>query len=229
MPKLRELTISAVHTDWTSAAATSFQNLRKLEIRNQIHGAGPTFEQFAALLAASPRLETLNLLGYCPTPNDPLTQTQIPLVHLPVLKYLGFGWSCIDFACNLLVFQISKTLETLSLIDTETGLNVLREDSTGEENLNNEDSSQILDLLADLGSGDSENKVPSRPWISLLRSKSLSMSWVESNPYKLFEFLDNTPAIEEIRLTDVSPGVLYKIAASAETLCPISSGTLGYK
>ena len=62
MPKLREVSLSAVHVDWTSAAI-SFRDLRKLEIKNQHYEVGPTFKQFSALLAVSLRLKFLDVIG----------------------------------------------------------------------------------------------------------------------------------------------------------------------
>ena len=132
MPKLREVTLSAVHVDWASTA-TSFRDLRKLEIKNQHYEVGPTFEQFSALLAASPRLEFLDVTGYYPNPEAPNvadTLTETSLVHLPALKHLVFGWSRIEFACYFLMsFQIPESLKTLSLIDTESGLGVCQEET----------------------------------------------------------------------------------------------------
>jgi hypothetical protein len=68
VPKLRELCLSAVYRG-LDVGAVSFQNLRKLEIRNQLSDVGPTFGQFVALIAASPKLETLDISGYCPDPS----------------------------------------------------------------------------------------------------------------------------------------------------------------
>ena len=62
MPKPREVSLSAVHVDWTSAAI-SFRDLRKLEIKNQHYEVGPTFKQFSALLAVSLRLKFLDVIG----------------------------------------------------------------------------------------------------------------------------------------------------------------------
>ena len=208
MPKLREVSISAIYVDWATFVASPFRNLCKLEIKNQSDARGPTFGQFAELLAAAPRLETLDVSGYCP---EFPTQTQTPLVHLPVLKRLVFGWNRVDLARNFLVmFQIPETLETLSLIDVDSGLGARQDGDTGND-IHNDDSSQIFKLLANLAPGVSENKDPSKPWISMLGLKSLSVSWVASKPCDVTALLHKAPKIEEIRLTDVNQGVLQGV------------------
>jgi hypothetical protein len=213
MPKIREVSLSVAHVNWTSAAV-SFQNLRKLEIKTQPYGVGPSFEQFAALLAASPRLETLDVTRYSPNQSTLSTQTRIPLVHLPALKRFVLKWADIDFTRYFLtMFQIPESLETLSLVDTEAGLGTYR----GEDRRMFNYSSRILQRLADLGLEDPSNKNPSYPWISTLGLKSVSLGWVKSDPHAVFAFLENVPMIEEIRLTDVSIGVLKGIAALAKT------------
>ena len=218
MPKLQEVTICEVPLDWTPAA-TSFRNLRKLVIRNQPHEDDTTFEQFSALLAASPRLETLDIRGYYPTSGDSHTQAQIPLVHLPALKHLVFGWSHIDLACNFLtMFQIPETLETLCLAEAECKFK--GDVARGEIDYKN--NSPILNLLANLGAGNPKDKDPSSPWISMLGLKSLSVSWVYSDTRNVIAFLQNAPMIEEICLEDVADTVLEAIATLSETLLPSS-------
>jgi hypothetical protein len=204
MPKLRDVCLCVISVDWTSAAV-SFQNLRKLEIRNQRYGVGPNFGEFVALIAASPRLETLDVSGYCPNPYTLPAKTQTSLVRLPELKHLVFGWSNIDFACDfLMTFRIPKSLETLFLINTGSGT------------YQDRDSTAILNLLATLGSGDPRDRDPSGPpCISVAGLKSLSVSQVGSDPSAVIAFLEKAPMVEEIHLTDVSKGVLNGIGALA--------------
>ena len=221
MPKLREVSLIAVHVDWASAA-NSFRDLRKLEIKNQHHRVGPTSEQFATLLAATPRLEMLDVAGYCPDHGASPTQVRIPPVHLTALKHFGLGWSCFDCACDLLmVLQIPESLESLSLNDTESGLGA-RQDEETDLFTYNDDSTPIFELLTGLEPAGPGNKDPSNPWISILGLKTLSVSWAESDHPAVLAFLENAPMIEEIRLTDVSQGVLEGIAALVETHGPRS-------
>jgi len=218
MPALRGISLSAVNVNWVSAAA-SFQNLRELRIRKLDYEACPTFNQFAALLAASPRLETLDVTGYCP---NPPTGTGVPLVYLPTLKNLVFGWTDVGPALTFLeTFQIPESLETLSLIDAVAGLFGY-----------SDDSSLIFDLLAHLGQSDPgsgnhqagkdrpRDRDHSTPWVSMLGLKSLSVSWVESSHDSIARFLERAPAVEEICLADVGQGVLQGIASFVETRRP---------
>ena len=102
IPKLREVTLCTLPMDWASAAANPFQNLRKLVISHYYRETSLTLGQFSAVLAASPRLETLDVGAHYPIPSDSPTQAQIPFVHLPALKHLVFGWIHVDRACNFL-------------------------------------------------------------------------------------------------------------------------------
>jgi len=212
MPKLREVSLSAIHVDWTPAVTTSFRNLRKMEIKNQPNGIGPSVEQFAELAAASPRLETLDVSGYCP---DLPIQTRIPFVHLPALKHFIFGWNSVELAYNfLMMFQIPETLETLSLLHVESGLGVCQAEYS-EHYVHSDDSSRIFRLLADLLSKNSKDKDPSKPWISILGLKVLSVSWVACYSVEVATFLQNAPKIEEVRLTDVGQEVIEGVATFA--------------
>lgn len=195
MPKLRKVALYEMPFDWTPAAATSFQNLRKMVISSRTYEAGPTLGQFAeALLVASLRLETLEVWGYYPVPGDSYTQAQIPLVHLPALKHFVFGWPFADLACNFLtMLQIPETLETLCLTQERKSL------GGGAGPL---DPPPVFDLLVDLASEGSGDQNPSEPWISTLGLKSLSTSGISLDPHKIIAFLQNAPVIDEIDLKD---------------------------
>ena len=172
MPKLREVTLCDILVDWT-LAATSFRNLHKLVILNNLRKPGTTFGQFSELLAASPCWKFWTSVGITKT------QTISLLVHLPALKHLGISWSRINFACNfLLILQIPETLETLCLSEAEFY-------SINGDIFCINNSSAIFNLLAVLGSGSSKDRDFSRPWISMLGLKSLSMSRVYSSTYEV--------------------------------------------
>lgn len=217
MPKLREVSISAVALNWESVAATSFRDLRKLQIKNQCYRDGPDFGQFANLLRASPGLEALDVTGYFPDPRGvPVTQPEAPLIHLQELKHFTLGWSFPGFACDFLtMFQIQESLETLSLADTESGLGVCH----GPDWLftHHTDSSEVFFRFAIIGSKNHSDGGHLRPWISLLKLKTLSVSWVACGPDAFCAFLNQAPNLEEIHLTDVSRGILEGIAAFAES------------
>ena len=197
MPNLREVSLSAVEMDWT-LAATSFRDLRKLEIKNEYSEVNLAYGQLAALLAASPRLETLDITGYRPYSHPTTPKTS--LVHLPALKHFTFRWGCSPSStCHLLTaLQIPETLETLSLVGAGS-----------------EDSAEILKCLVDLQPEDSGDKDPSIPWISMRGLKSLSVSCTNPDFDAVINFMMEVPMteLEEIRLACVDPGVLKRIAA----------------
>ena len=209
MPKIQQVTLSGVFVHWLTAV-TSLRNLRKLEIKHQDIGVCPAFKEFAALLAASPGLETLDITA-CSGPFDPPRGAVTPLVHLPALKHLVFGWMSNDFARNFLnMLQIPETLETLSLIDMGSA-------GMGAPSHFYGDPTEIFKFLADRGPEDPKDKDPSKPWIFVLGLKSLSISWVASDDSAIIGFLKKAPVIEEICLTDVSLGVLGGVTTFAET------------
>jgi len=119
----------------------------------------------------------LEVCGRCLTSGDSSIQPQIPLVHLPALKHLVFVLVYVDEADNFLtMFQIPETLETLFLIQAER-----TEVSGGRATTRGSETTPIFNLLANLGSEGSKNKDPSKPWISTLGLKILSIflvSWV---------------------------------------------------
>ena len=218
VPKLREVSICGVHLNWPSATAIAFRNLRKLEMKNQSYVHGPTIQQFSALIAASPGLENLDVSGYCPAV-DP-TQTPPPLVRLPALKNLVFAWARVEPACQfLMMLQISETLETLSLVDTEVGLGIRPMGNETPELIAREylGPRWIFELLAILGSKEHKDNDPSGPRISMCGLKSLSLSWTCIHRDVLYKLLENAPAIEEIRLTDVCEGVTKAIMDLVES------------
>jgi len=208
VPKLQEVILCGILVDWTPAA-TSFQNLHKLAISCHSYEAGPTFGQFSAVLAASPRLETLEVCDYYPNRRDSPTET--PLVRLPALKHLVFAWSSIGLAYDFLnMLQIPETLETLRLIQVGIRIN--------EWSTYHDDSFLIFDLLSSLASRGSKSKDPLRSWISTLGLKSLSMSSVYSfSSFEMISFLQKAPMIEEICLTEFSQEGLEAVADLAGT------------
>ena len=136
LPSLAELSLSAVHVDWDEASV-GCQNLRKLKITNQTYDVGPSFEQFAAMLSSSPRIEHLDVSGFCPEHHTgPLSLAgeapDISIAHLPMLKEFIFGWKDPDLGCSFLqMFQIGNSLESLTLLDTESGLGHWGDPQTG--------------------------------------------------------------------------------------------------
>ena len=214
LPKLRDLSLSAVHVDWDDASA-GYQNLRKLELNNLTYDVEPSFEQFAAMLSSSPRLEHLDVSGFCPNHHtapappgggDP----EFPVVHLPALKKFTFGWKDFELGCQFLqMFQIGSSLKSLTLVDTESGLGYWEEPRTGGRGWSQE-SQEIFEALSELGSTAPRHKndMPPRPFISMRGVKELKIVWTKAACSSLIRFLSLLTELEDIWLEDVDIGVL---------------------
>ena len=217
LPSLTELSLSAVHVDWDEASV-GCQNLRKLKITNQTYDVGPSFEQFAAMLSSSPRLEHLDVSGFCPEHHTgPLAlvsgDPSIPVVHLPMLKELTFGWKDADLGCSFLqMFQIGNSLESLTLLDTESGLGCWGDPQTGGRRWV-QDSGRIFEVLGELGSAAPgvRDDVPPGPFISMSRVKKLRIVWTKTG--WLAPLLETMEELEDIWLEDVSKEVLKAVSS----------------
>lgn len=219
LPKLRDLSLSAVHVDWDDASVC-YQDLCKLEIKNITYDVGPSFEQFAAMLSSSPRLEYLDVSGYCPEhytgPAPPAGEDpEIPIAHLPALKEFIFGWKDASLGYDFLqMFQIGKSLEDLTLINTESGLGYWKDRQTQGRGWA-QDSQEIFDALHGLGSQapPDDNDIPPGPFISMRGVKRLKILWTKAARSSLIPFLRTLTGLEEIWLEDVHRNVLEGVTS----------------
>ena len=214
LPNLREVSLSAVHVDWNDASV-GCQNLRKLELTSLTYDVGPSFEQFAAILSSSPRLEYLDVSGLCPEHHTgPAILPEIPVVHLPALKEFIFGWKDVDLGCGFLqMFQVGDSLENLTLLDTESGFGCWMDPQTKGRSWAQE-SQGIFEALSELGSAapwDSGDR-PSGPFISMRGVKRLKIAWTKAAHRPLGSFLMMLTGLEDIRLEDVDRDVLGAVA-----------------
>ena len=218
LPKLRDLSLTGVHIDWDDASAV-YRNLRKLELKNLAFNVAPSFEQFAEILSSSPRLEHLDVSGFCPEhhPEPPpgAPDPEVPVVYLPALKDFIFGWNDIDQGHKFLqMFQIGSSLETLVLIDTESGLSYLGDEELGDSEWALE-SQGIFEALYDLGSRapQDESDIPSGPFISMREVKRLEIIWTGTKGSWLIPLMGMLTKLESICLEDVDENVLKDIVS----------------
>ena len=218
IPKLRDLSLVAVHVDWKDVLA-GYQNLCKLELKNLTYDVAPSFEQFAKTLSSSPRLEYLDVMGFCPehrpapTPATPVPE--IPVVYLPALTDFIFGWKEIDRGHEFLqMFQIGSSLETLALYDTESGYA-----SWGDRAPQGRgwalDSQKIFEVLHDLGSNAPQDgdDIPPGPFISMRGVKWLKISWTGTTRSSLIPLMTLLTGVDYIWLQDVDKNVLGDVAS----------------
>ena len=110
--------------------------------------------------------------------------------------------------------DVNPPFETLSLVDMEPGRGI-HKDGDSVLSVYSGYSSRVFRLLANLGSGNPRNRDLSSPWISTAGLKSLSVFWIESDPYAVTAFLRGAPIIEEICPTNVGQTALGGIVAFA--------------
>ena len=199
LPKLRNLCLSGVHVEWDDALFRS-RNLRGLVINNITYDVAPLFKEFAAMLSSTPRLEYLDVAGFCPT----VGFGHIPVVHLPALKVFVFGWKSAELGCDFLrMFQVGNTLENLTLKDTES-----RPGSW--TTCWRWGSDEIFEALTELGSADSgdNDNLPPGPFISLRNVKKLAIVWAKADRPSLIPFLSCMTKLEDVLLDNVDRGVV---------------------
>lgn len=158
--------------DKTLAAATPFQNLRKLEINSQAARRHPTIEQISAIVATSPGLEILDVSGFYST-----ILVALPQIQLPALKSLVLGRAKLGAACQFLsTLQTSETLEAFSLVNIKTGRRFWKKLGSGRC-FDTYIARTICEGPAGFGPKILKDPRPSEPQISKLGLRSLSLSW----------------------------------------------------
>ena len=230
LPKLHDLSLSGVHVDWDDILA-SYRNLCKLELKNLAFDVAPSFKQFAEMLSSSPRLEYLDVSGFCPEhhtePAPAAPYPKIPVVYLPVLRDFIFGWKKIHHGRRFLqMFQIGSSLETLALVDTESSFGCYAEIS-GQYRHWAWDSREIFETLHDLGlnAPQDEGDIPPGPFISMRGVKRLEIISTEATRFSLIPFITMLTELECIWLENVDRYVLEDIVSvlvgGNETLQPL--------
>lgn len=214
LPKLRDLSLSAVHVDW-DRASVSYRDLRKLELKNLTFDTGPSFEQFNMMLSSSPCLECLDVSGFCP---EPEWGSVVPVIYLPALRDFTFGWKGVRLGCGLLqMFQIGDSLENLTLIDTNSGFELTRPEKNKREECGRfQNSREIFNALRDLGSKAPQSKegTPPGPFISMRRVRSLRIFWATAPASSSVPLMAMLTELEDIWLEDVDEKVLKGVASA---------------
>jgi hypothetical protein len=143
------------------------------------------------------------------------------------LKDFTFGWKDVDLGWDFLqIFQIGRSLENFTLVDTESGLGYWEDRETGKRRWA-QDSQVIFEALCDLGSGAprDEGDIPPGPFISMGGVKRLGIMWTKAAGSSLIPFLRTLTGLEDVWLEDVDRGVLEDVTSVQVE----KSGVMGYR
>jgi hypothetical protein len=119
LPSLRDLSLVGVHVDWRKS---SLVNLLEIEFKFHAYDVMPTLDQFAKILAASPRVQRLSIVGWGPrldsiAVSSPLSPGSACVISLTKLKQLCFGFVDVAYAVTLLSLFNLPSLSELELED----------------------------------------------------------------------------------------------------------------
>jgi len=138
-PRLREVMLTGVHIDWS---APPLSNLTKLELKYQAADVMPTVAHFTQILAASPNLEVLAIVGRGPqfATTEAATHGGSPAADARALRgtiklarvtQFTFGFVDVNYAVQLLSLFDLPALHELSLEDVSASLRHQPPDDAG--------------------------------------------------------------------------------------------------
>ncbi|KAJ7235720.1 hypothetical protein B0H12DRAFT_1191220 [Mycena haematopus] len=119
--RLREVTLTGVHIDWS---APPLANLTKLELKYQAADVMPTIAHFTQILAASPNLEVLSIVGRGPQFVDEGSTKADGRERITLERVTKFTFGFVDVSCAvqlLSLFDLPALCE-LSLEDVSASL-----------------------------------------------------------------------------------------------------------
>ncbi|CAK5266864.1 unnamed protein product [Mycena citricolor] len=196
LPKLREVQLTGVHINWSHHP---FLNLTKLDFKYQAADVMPTIAQFASILATSPALETLSIVGHAPQ----LLDTDTEIIKLAHLRNFTFGFVDVSHAIRFLSLLDIPSLRNFSLEDVSSSL---REQTA-------ESAATLLQWLA--GSCefapshlDSAPGSITRTRIPFSQVKTLTLHSLNASPVAFSRFFAACRTTARLRIWDVSGDVL---------------------
>ncbi|KAJ6492801.1 hypothetical protein C8R47DRAFT_422342 [Mycena vitilis] len=144
VPRLREVMLTGVHIDWS---APPRMNLTKLELKYQAADVMPTVAHFTQILAASPNLEVLEIVGSGPQFTAVVDGASSIATHgeggeadgralrgtikLARVTRCTFGFVDVNYAVQLLALFNLPALRELSLQDVSASLRHQPPDDAG--------------------------------------------------------------------------------------------------
>ncbi|KAK1228180.1 hypothetical protein PQX77_008789 [Marasmius sp. AFHP31] len=125
LERLRDVSLTGVHVDWTRSC---LRNLHVLSLKFHSADVMPSLPEFESMLSACPKLEGLTVLGWGPVLHDGSDgshkaktgsnpQESMPVLHLPSLKRLSYGFVDANYAIRFLRLLSMPSLHSFELQD----------------------------------------------------------------------------------------------------------------
>ncbi|KAJ6467527.1 hypothetical protein C8R47DRAFT_1201133 [Mycena vitilis] len=220
VPCLREVMLTGVHIDWS---APPLANLTKLELKYQAADVMPTVAHFTQILAASPNLEVLAIVGRGPqfTAGDVASSTAIHggsddadgralrgTIKLARVTQFTFGFVDVNYAVQLLALFNLPALRELSLEDVSASLRHQPPDDAGlliDWLVTSADAAHGTSILPHDAVG-STSACTSR--LPLRQLRTLSLHTIYAARTKFARLYEACSGLTALRLHDVCDGAL---------------------
>ncbi|KAJ7148926.1 hypothetical protein C8R43DRAFT_1007669 [Mycena crocata] len=240
VPRLREVSLSGVHIDWSAPLG----NLTKLELKYHAANVMPSVTQFAQILTACPDLEVLTIVGCGPklpaavtaAPADGLTSSAAhggsparPTLKLTRVTQLTFGFVDVNDAMYLLSILDLPALRALNIEDVSVSLSRYMYPEP-------ECSSSLLNWLAGIsGLNFTSNALAASPMcasasaspIPLAQLDTLTLQSVHAPSAAFARFFTACVGLRELRLRQVGGGALDALGevdiSTLPHLCSLSA------
>ncbi|KAJ6566800.1 hypothetical protein B0H19DRAFT_990553 [Mycena capillaripes] len=232
VPRLRQVMLTGVHIDWS---APPLANLTKLELKYQAADVMPTIGHFTQILAASPNLEILAIVGRGPqfAAVEGVSSTAIhggsaqadegPLqgtIKLARVTQFTFGFVDVNYAVELLSLFNLPALCELSVEDVSASL----------QHQPSDDADVLLNWLASTAHDTSisppvlDNAVDSTsasPWrLPLGQLHTLALHSIHAPRPSFARFYDACSELSTLRLYDVCDDALEALGGNQAELLP---------
>jgi hypothetical protein len=226
-PRLREVTLTGVHIDWS---APPLANLTKLELKYQAADVMPTLPHFTQILTASPNLEVLSIVGRGPQfvgveheSGSIKADEGRGRIKLARVTKFTFGFVDVGCAVQLLSLFDLPALRELSLEDVSASLRHQPPDDAGvllEWLASAPSDSANDDTTSPLVSEDAEDSTSaSTPRLPLGQLHTLALHSIFAPRPTFARIYDACAELRVLQLTDGSDTALEALeaAGAAET------------
>ncbi|KAK7042656.1 F-box domain-containing protein [Favolaschia claudopus] len=233
VPRLREVTLTGVHVDWSAGHWQPLSCLVKLELKYQAADVMPSVAQFRQILLQSPDLETLAVVGggpQFPTGNEGSLIAGRGSIKLARLTTFTFGFVDAHSAVQLLELFDFPALRELNLEDVSATLqhqppedasvllywlsNPSYTASTASiADTKNTDGNNI-NFYSSLSSASASSTSSSSPFLPLGEVHTLALHSIHASRPSLKRLYGACPSLSSLRLSDVCDEALALLQES---------------